>query len=282
MAQNLRTVLLLGAMTGLIMGIGGYFGGNGGIVVAFIFAAMMNFGAYWFSDTIVMRIYRARPIEEAEAPRLFSLVGRLSQQAGLPMPKIFVIPSEAPNAFATGRNPSNASVAVTQGLLRQMTEEELEGVLAHELAHVKNRDILISSIAATLAGVVMMLAHMLRWAALFGGVGRSDDDDGGIFGLLAMTILAPIAAMIIQMAVSRSREYQADATAARIVGHPFGLARALEKLGLASKRIAIQANPATAHLFIVNPLSGKTLLSLFSTHPPLEKRIERLSAMKIE
>jgi heat shock protein HtpX len=204
------------------------------------------------------------------------MVERLAQKAGIPTPKVFVIPSESPNAFATGRNPEHAVVAVTQGILQLMNDQELEGVLAHELGHVKNRDILISSIAATLAGAIMMLASMARWAAIFGGFSRDDDDGGGVFGLLFMAILAPIAAMMIQMAISRTREYKADATAAEVTGTPYGLASALEKLGKATQRIPMEANPSTAHMFIVNPLSGRALMHLFSTHPPLEDRISRL------
>jgi heat shock protein HtpX len=276
MGNTLKTTLLLGLLTGLIISIGGYFGGQGGMVIAFLFAVIMNFGAYWFSDKIVLRMYRAREVDPTQAPDLYRMVERLAQKAGIPTPKVFVIPSESPNAFATGRNPEHAVVAVTQGILRLMNDEELEGVLAHELGHVKNRDILISSIAATLAGAIMMLASMARWAAIFGGFGRDDDDGGGIFGLLFMAILAPLAAVMIQMAISRTREYKADATAAEVTGTPYGLAHALEKLGKASQRIPMEANPSTAHMFIVNPLSGRPMMKLFSTHPPLEDRIRRL------
>jgi heat shock protein HtpX len=276
MGNTLKTTLLLGLLTGLIVWIGGYFGGQGGMVIAFLFAVIMNFGAYWFSDKIVLRMYRAREVDPTQAPDLYRMVERLAQKAGLPTPKVFVIPNESPNAFATGRNPEHAVVAVTQGILRLMNDEELEGVLAHELGHVKNRDILISSIAATLAGAIMMLASMARWAAIFGGFSRDDDDGGGIFGLLFMAILAPLAAVMIQMAISRTREYKADATAAEVTGTPYGLAHALEKLGKASQRIPMEANPSTAHMFIVNPLSGRSMMKLFSTHPPLEDRIRRL------
>lgn len=275
--NTLKTTLLLGLLTGLILWFGGYVGGQSGMVIAFLFALIMNFGAYWFSDKIVLAMYRAREVDPAQAPGLYRMVERLAQRAGLPMPRVFVIPSDSPNAFATGRNPKHAVVAVTQGILKLMRDEELEGVLAHELAHVKNRDILISSIAATLAGAVMMLANMARWAAIFGGVGGRDDEDrGGVFGLIFMAVLAPLAAMLIQFAISRTREFEADATGAQIAGNPLGLASALEKLGLATRRIPLQANPATSHMFIVNPLSGKSLLTLFSTHPPLEERILRL------
>jgi heat shock protein HtpX len=276
MGNTLKTTLLLGLLTGLIIWIGGYFGGQGGIVIAFLFAVIMNFGAYWFSDKIVLSMYRAREVDPTQAPDLYRMVERLAQKAGIPTPKVFVIPGESPNAFATGRNPEHAVVAVTQGILRLMNDEELEGVIAHELGHVKNRDILISSIAATLAGAIMVLASMARWAAIFGGFSRDDDDGGGIFGLLFMAILAPLAAMLIQMAISRTREYKADATAAEITGTPYGLAHALEKLGKATQRIPMEANPSTAHMFIVNPLSGRSMMKLFSTHPPLEDRIRRL------
>jgi heat shock protein HtpX len=278
MANTLKTTLLLGLLTGLILWFGGYVGGQSGMMIAFLFALLMNFGAYWFSDKIVLAMYRAREVDPQQAPGLYRMVERLAQRGGLPTPRVFVIPSDSPNAFATGRNPQHAVVAVTQGILKTLRDEELEGVLAHELAHVKNRDILISSIAATLAGAVMMLASMARWAAIFGGVGggRDDDNRGGVFGLIFMAVLAPIAAMMIQFAISRTREFEADATGAQIAGNPLGLANALEKLGLATQRIPLQANPATSHLFIVNPLSGKSILKLLSTHPPLEERIRRL------
>ncbi len=276
MQNTLKTTLLLASLTALIVLIGGYFGGQSGMIIAFMFAVIMNFGAYWFSDKIVLRMYRARQVDPSQAPGLYQLVERLAQKAGLPTPRVYVIPQDSPNAFATGRNPDHAVVAVTQGLLRLMNDEELEGVLAHELGHVKNRDILISSIAATLAGAIMMLASMARWAAIFGGVGRDDDEGGGVFGLLFMMFLAPLAAVLIQMAISRTREYLADATAAQMTGSPYGLAHALEKLGKATQRIPMKANPSTAHMFIVNPLSGRSMMKLFSTHPPLEERIRRL------
>jgi heat shock protein HtpX len=278
MGNTMKTTLLLGLLTGLILWIGGALGGQNGIVIALIFAAVMNMGAYWFSDKVVLSMYRAKEVDPAQAPGLYRLVERLAQKAGIPTPRVFIIPSESPNAFATGRNPEHAVVAVTHGILRLMNDEELEGVLAHELGHVKNRDILISSVAATLAGAVMMLASMARFAALFGGFGGRDDEDrgGGLLGFLFMALFAPLAALLIQMAISRTREFKADATGAAIAGNPAGLARALEKLGVATKRIPLQANPATSHLFIVNPLSGQGLLGLFSTHPPLEERIRRL------
>jgi len=277
----LRTTLLLGALTGIIMAIGHLLGGTQGLTIAFIFAAIMNFGSYWFSDKIVLAMYSARQVGEAEAPMLYRIVHNLTLQAGMPMPKLYIISTDAANAFATGRNPEQAAVAVTEGILRLMSERELTGVLSHELSHVKNRDILISSIAATLAGVIMMIANMARWAAIFGGFGRNDEREGGggIIGLIAMSILAPIAAMIIQMAISRTREYAADASGARMSGDPLALASALRKLGLASERIPLDASPQTSHLFIVNPFSGRSLMQLFSTHPPLEDRIARLEAM---
>lgn len=276
----LRTTFLLGALTGLILLFGQYMGGQGGLVIAFIFAVIMNFGSYWFSDKIVLRMYGAQQVNEAQAPQLHRIVHNLTVRAGLPMPKLYVIPSDGANAFATGRDPSHAAVAVTQGILRLMDERELTGVLAHELAHVKNRDILISSVAATLAGVIMMLANMAQWAAIF-GMGRSDDDEdgGGMIGMLVMAFLAPLAATIIQMAISRTREFAADRTGAAMSGDPLGLASALSKLGLASERIPMDASPQTAHFFIVNPLSGQSFARFFSTHPPLEERIARLQAM---
>ena len=280
MGNQIRTTVLLAAMTALIVLAGNLLGGQQGMIIAFIIAAGMNFFSYWFSDKIVLKMYRAQEVTDQQAPEVYDMVRELARRAQLPMPKVYVIPQEAPNAFATGRNPQHAVVAVTQGLLQLMSREEVMGVLAHELAHIKNRDILIGSIAATMAGAIMILASMARWFAFFGG-GRGDDDDGGgIIGLIVMAILAPIAAMIIQMAISRSREYLADTTGAGFAGHPEGLARALEKLGQYSKRLPMRAGDsatsATAHMFIVNPFSGRSLRSLFSTHPPLEERIARL------
>ncbi len=276
MSNQIKTTVLLAALTAFIIWIGQVLGGRQGMVIALVLAAGMNFFSYWYSDKLVLKMYRAREATRQQAPEVFDIVGRLTQQAGLPMPKIFVIPSEAPNAFATGRNPENAVVAVTDGLLRLMNRQEIEGVLAHELAHVKNRDILIGSIAATLAGAIMLLANMARWSMIFGG-GRDDENGGsGVVGLLFMSILAPIAAMIIQMAISRSREYQADASGAAISGNPEALASALEKLGTYSGRLPLNASPSTAHMLIVNPLSGRNLTNLFSTHPPLQDRIARL------
>lgn len=278
--NHIKTVLLLGLLTGLIVVCGGAMGGRGGMVLALGFAAVMNLGAYWFSDRIVLAMHRAQPVSAAEEPRLHGIVDRLVARAGLPKPKLYVLPQEAPNAFATGRNPRHAAVAVTAGLLRMMDDEELEGVVAHELGHVRNRDILIASIAATIAGAITMLASMARFAAIFGGAGGRDDREGGAggaLGLLAMAILAPIAALVIQMAVSRSREYAADSTGARFAGNPYGLARALDKLGAAAQRLPLVTSPSTSHLFIVKPFSGRAFSNLFSSHPPIEERIRRLT-----
>jgi heat shock protein HtpX len=278
MGNQIRTTILLAVMTALILWIGQLFGGRQGMIIALLLAAGMNFFSYWYSDKIVLKMYRAQEASPQQAPELFEILRTLSRNAGLPMPKVFIIPQEAPNAFATGRNPEHAVVAVTRGLLNIMDRDEVTGVLAHEMAHVKNRDILIGSIAATMAGAIMVLATMARWTAIFGGGGGSSDDEGGggAIGLIAMSLLAPFAAMIIQMAISRSREYLADSTGAGFAGTPEGLARALDKLGRYSKRLPMHANPSTAHMFIVNPLSGRSLMSLFSTHPPLEDRIARL------
>jgi heat shock protein HtpX len=283
MSNVFKTGLLLAVLTAMLVLIGGAIGGQQGMVIAFVIALAMNFFSYWFSDKIVLAAYGAKPIDEAEAPRLYAIVHRLATRAGIPMPRVYMVPSETPNAFATGRNPQHAVVAVTEGIMRILDEEELEGVLAHELSHVKNRDILISTIAATLAGAITYLAHMAQWAAMFGGRSR-DDEEGGSnpIAMILLAILAPIAAMLVQMAVSRSREFQADATGARVAGKPWGLAKALEKLQMANEAVPMaDATPATAHLFIVNPLSGQTLMRLFSTHPPLEERIARLRAMRI-
>jgi heat shock protein HtpX len=282
MSSRIRTTVLLALLTVLIMWIGGHFGGRNGMIIAFGFAVVMNFGSYWFSDKIVLAMYRAQPLDETQAPGLYRIVRELAAEAQIPVPRVYMIPEETPNAFATGRNPQHAALAVTEGLWRLLSPEEIRGVLAHEMAHVKNRDILVSSIAATLAGVVMMLADMARWGAIFGGFGGRDDEEGGggVLSLLFMSILAPIAAMLIQFAISRSREYLADETGARLSHRPEYLARALEKLAMASHRIPMEnAQPATAHMFIVNPLSGRSLTNLFSTHPPIEERIRRLRAM---
>jgi heat shock protein HtpX len=283
MGNALKTTLLLAVLTVFLVLIGQYFGGQNGMVLALALAGVMNFVSYFFSDKIALAMYRAQPATREQLPRVYGVVERMTQRIGLPMPKIFVIPSDSPNAFATGRNPKHASVAVTQGILDLLTDEELEGVLAHELGHVRNRDILISSIAATLAGAVTMLARMGYWASLFGGMGGRDDDRrGGGLGGLFMIILAPVAAMLIQLAVSRSREYQADATGAQFTGNPYALASALRKLDEYSRRRPLMATPSTAHLFIVQPLLGMDFASLFSTHPPIAKRIERLTGRPAE
>lgn len=281
MGNSVKTALLLGALTGLLMLVGGLIGGKGGVYIAFIFAVILNFGSYWFSDKIVLKMYKAQEVSESSAPDLYNIVRNLALIASLPMPRVFIIPEETPNAFATGRNEKHAVVAVTEGIMKILKKEELEGVIAHELSHIKNKDILISSIAATIAGAISMLATMAQWAAIFGG-GRSGDEDngGGIIGLIAMAIFAPLAAAVIQMAISRSREYLADAGGARITKNPYGLASALEKLTKASQVIPMDVKPSTAHLFIVNPLSGKAFMKLFSTHPPLSERIARLRSMR--
>ena len=277
MGNWMKTTLLLGLMTALIVFIGGLFGGKQGMILAFVLAMGMNFFSYWYSDKIVLRMYRATEVNPQDFPTLFHAVSRLAQNAGLPMPRVYIIPDDSPNAFATGRDPEHAVIAVTEGLLRTMNNEEATGVLAHEMSHIKNRDILIGSIAATMAGAIMIIASMARWSAFFGGGNRDEEGGGmGMIGLIAMSILAPIAAMLIQMAISRSREYLADATGAQLAGNPEGLANALGKLGAYSRQIPMKAQPATAHMFIVNPLSGRKMANLFSTHPPLEDRIARL------
>ena len=280
MGNTVKTALLLGALTGLLMLIGGLIGGKGGVYIAFIFAVILNFGSYWFSDKIVLKMYRAQEVSESSAPDIYNIVRNLAMRASLPMPRVFIIPEQTPNAFATGRNEKHAVVAVTEGIMRILNKEELEGVIAHELSHIKNKDILISSIAATIAGAISMLATMAQWAAIFGGGSSDEDSGGGIIGLIAMAIFAPLAAAVIQMAISRSREYLADARGASITKNPYGLASALEKLTNASQIIPMNAKPSTAHLFIVNPLSGKAFMNLFSTHPPLAERIARLRSMK--
>jgi heat shock protein HtpX len=274
MANGLKTALLLGLMSGLLLMIGELAGGANGLMIAFVFAVVMNFGSYWFSDKLVLRMYRAQPVDASHP--LYRMTERLSRQAGLPMPKVYVIPDPSPNAFATGRNPEHAAVAATEGIMHVLSEHELEGVIAHELAHVKHRDILISSVAATLAAVIMMAARMAAYAGMFAG-GRDDrDGNSNPIALLGMMILAPIAAMLIQAAISRSREFAADAGGAQIAGSPYGLADALRKIDAASRRVPMDANPATAHMFIVKPFAGAGLLSLFSTHPPTESRIQAL------
>jgi len=283
MGNTFKTAFLLTLMTLLLMFIGRAFGGQNGMILALVFAAVMNFVSYFYSDRIALAVYRAQPVTREELPRAYAAVERLTGKIGIPMPKMYVIPTESPNAFATGRNPSHASVAVTHGILELLTDEELEGVLAHELGHVNNRDILISSVAATLAGAVTMLANMGKWAMIFGGYGgRNRDDRGGGLAALCMLLVAPIAATLIQLAVSRSREYQADATGAHYTGNPYALASALQKLDTYSRRLPMQATPSTAHLFIIQPLLGMNFGSLFSTHPPVAKRIERLTGRPAE
>ena len=270
MPNGLKTALLLGALSGLLLLIGDYLGGQQGLVMAFLFAAVLNFGSYWFSDKIVLRMYHAQEVGPTHP--LYQTTERLARQAGLPMPKVYIIPDQSPNAFATGRNPQHAAVAATEGILKVLTQPELEGVIAHELAHVQHRDILISSVAATVAAAIMMVSRIAMFA------GGRDDRDGpsNPIALIAMMILAPFAAMLIQAAISRSREFAADAGAARITGNPYSLADALKKIDAIAKRVPLDANPATAHMFIVKPFSGRGLMSLFSTHPPTEARVQAL------
>jgi heat shock protein HtpX len=272
----LKTTFLMALLTVLLMLIGGVIGGRGGMTTAFLLAGGLNFFSYWFSDKIVLRMYGAQPLDERDNPRFYGIVRRLSERAGLPMPKVYIIQDDSPNAFATGRNPDHASVAATTGIMRLLTDDELAGVMAHELGHVKNRDILISTMAATFAGAITYLAHMAQWGAMFGGGNSDDDEGGGMFGMLLMAILAPIAAMLVQMAISRAREFGADAAGAHICGNPLSLARALQKLELGNQQMPMNANAATAHMFIVNPLTGGGLMSLFSTHPPIPERVHRL------
>ncbi|MCA9743674.1 MAG: zinc metalloprotease HtpX [Deferribacteres bacterium] len=280
--NTLKTTILMAGLTALFLVIGNAIGGQGGMMIAFVFAIGMNVFSYWFSDRIVLRMYKAQEVGPSDGTGLYSLVNELSVRAGLPMPKVYVIPGDQPNAFATGRNPQNSAVAFTEGIMHMMDREELSGVIAHELAHIKNRDILISTIAATFAGAITMLANMAQWAMIFGGMqGDDEDEGGGLIGTLLMAILAPIAAMLIQMAISRSREYLADAEGARISGNPSYLARALRKLQYGTERIPMHASPATSHLFIANPLRGGGFVNLFSTHPPMDERIERLEKMAL-
>jgi heat shock protein HtpX len=283
--NTLKTAFLLTVLTLFLVLIGEYLGGVNGMIVAFAIAVVMNFVSYFYSDKIALAAYRAQPVTREQAPRIYGIVERLTQKTGLPMPKIYVIPTESPNAFATGRNPNHASVAVTEGILGLLNDDEMEGVLAHELGHVRNRDILISSVAATIAGAITIAARMFGWAAMFGGYGGRDDrnGNGGALGAIFMMILAPIAAFLIQMAISRQREYQADETGAHITGNPYALASALQKLDSYSRRVPMRATPTTAHLFIIQPLLGKMdFASLFSTHPPTAKRIERLTGRSPE
>ena len=269
------------ALTILLVYAGGALGGQGGMMIAFVFTCLMNVGTYWFSDRIILRMYKAKEVNHAEAPELHSIVRELAQKAQMPMPRVYIIPGRTPNAFATGRNPRHAAVAATEGILQVLSREELVGVMAHELSHVKHRDILISTIAATMAGAISILANMAQWAMIF-GMGRGDDEDeggGGLLASIAMIILAPIAAMLIQMAISRSREYLADQGGARLSGNPLYLAKALKKLQRGVESVPMETNPSTAHMFIVNPLRGEGIVRLFSTHPPLEERVARLEDM---
>ena len=279
MENRIKTVLLLAGLTVFLIFMGKILGGRQGMYIAFILAVGMNFFSYWFSDKIVLSMYRAQEVSPAEAPQMHQIVEELAREAGIPKPRLYIIPDESPNAFATGRNPQHAAVAATEGILRLLTPAELKGVLAHELGHVLNRDILISTIAATLAGAIMILASMAKWGAIL-GFGRDDDEGPGFLGIIIISIIAPIAAMLIQMAISRSREYLADETGAHLAHNPESLARALEKLTMGAQRVPMDASPATAHMFIVNPLTGSSLMNLFSTHPPLEERIARLRAMR--
>lgn len=284
--NNLKVFLLLGCLSGMFVVIGRHFGGSGGAIMALGFAAVMNLGAYFLSDRIVLAMYKAKEVSGDDEPRLYSTVRNLAQQAGMPMPKVYIIEQDAPNAFATGRNPKHAAVAATTGLMRLVSEEELKGVMAHELAHVGNRDILIGTIAATAAGAITMIADMIRWGAMFGGFGGSRDEEdeggsGGLVGAIAVSIIAPLAAMLIQMAISRSREYLADERGAKLAGNPLGLANALRKLEASAGHHETVASPATAHMFIVNPLSAQGVTKLFSTHPPTAERIARLERLAV-
>jgi heat shock protein HtpX len=280
--NQLKTAVLLAAMTALIIAIGRVLGGYNGMIIAFLFAIVMNAGSYWFSDRIVLSMYHAQELSPQDAPQLYSIIQRLTTNAGLPMPRLYVVPEETPNAFATGRDPNHAAVAVTQGLMRVLDQGEVEGVIAHELAHVKNRDTLISTIAATLAGAITGIAQLLQFQMFFGGYGRDDENRGNPLAMIAVVLLAPIAAALIQFAISRSREYQADATGARISGRPLDLANALLKLERAAHEVPMRVNPATSHMFIVNPLSGQSLQTLFSTHPSTADRVARLEAIARE
>ena len=284
MINNFKTTLLLALLTVLLVLMGSAIGGQSGMVIAFFIALAMNFASYWYSDKIVLKMYRAKEITEHDDPAFYHMVKRLSLRAGLPMPKVYRIPSQSPNAFATGRNPEHAAVAATDGILQILSPDELEGVMAHELAHVRNRDILVGTVAATLAGAIAMLGNMLQWAAIFGGGQDQDGEEGGgMAGALVMAFVAPLCAVLIQMGVSRSREYLADETGALISGRPLALASALRKLHQASKSLPMhEARPATAHMFIVNPLAGKALVKWFSTHPPMEERIARLELLAHE
>lgn len=279
--NTFKVFFLMGLLSVILVMIGGAVGGSNGATLFFLISLGMNFFSYYFSDKIAIKMTGSQPVSKEEAPELYSIVGRLTERAGLPMPRLYITPSTQPNAFATGRNPEHAAVAVTKGILQILNRSELEGVLSHELAHIKNRDVLLGTIAAAFAGAIAMIANIIKWGAIF-GMGRDDNEGGGNFlGAIALAIIAPIAAMIIQMSISRSREYLADDTGARIAGNSGGLANALLKLESAARRIPMQVNPAASHLFIVNPLSGASVARLFSTHPPIDERVKRLSSMKI-
>jgi heat shock protein HtpX len=279
--NQLKTVVMLAALTGLLLAIGNLFGGQTGMILMFIVSVAMNFGSYWFSDKIVLKMYGAREVTAQEAPEFYRIVVNLAKKANMPMPKVYIMDTDVPNAFATGRDPEHAAVAATTGIMQTLTSEELEGVMAHELAHVKNRDTLISTIVATIAGIITMIAHMAQWAAIFGGLGRSDDDEGGIPAILEfvlLVIVAPLAATLIQLSISRAREFMADESGGRLTGNPMALARALEKIEYyAQHRVIPAATPSTSHMFIVNPLKGGDwLISLFSTHPTTSQRVAKL------
>ncbi|MGE4274138.1 MAG: zinc metalloprotease HtpX [Desulfitobacterium sp.] len=278
--NQLKTVLLMSLLTVLVILAGGAIGGRGGMQMAFLFAMVMNFGSYWFSDKMALAMTKAVPLSREQSPELYDMVENLADNAGLPMPRLYMTPSPQPNAFATGRNPNHAAIAVTQGLMQILNREELEGVLAHEMAHIKNRDILISTLAAVLAGVLTMLANWAQWALMFGGLGGDDDEGGSSLAALPMIILGPIAAMLVQMGISRSREYLADSTGSEIAGNSYGLANALQKLERSAQVIPMNVNPSASHMFIVNPLKAKRVANLFSTHPPIEERVKRLYDME--
>ncbi len=280
MSSMIKTTLLLSSLAVFFIVAGRILGGGTGMIIALGLSLLMIWGSYWHSDKLVLRMYHAREVTSAQAPEICSIVRGLADRANLPMPKVYIVDTSMPNAFATGRNPSHAAVAVTTGIMRTLDRNELEGVLAHEMAHVKNRDTLISSVAATIAGAVTTLASFAQWSLIFGGFGGNDDEGGNIVGILLMAVLAPIAATVIQLAISRTREFEADAKGAKICGNPMALASALSKLERAANATRADVNPSTAHMFIVNPLRGKAMASLFSTHPPTEERIKRLSAMR--
>lgn len=279
--NNLKALALMGGLSVLLVLLGSALAGQSGAIIFFIISLGMNLFSYYYSDKLVIKMTGAQEISESQAPQVYAIIRKLTGNAGIPMPKVYVTPSQQPNAFATGRNPQNSAIAVTQGLMQILNQDEVEGVIAHEIAHIKNRDILIGTIAASMAGAISMIANVAQWGLMFGGLGGSDDDEsGGILGTLAMVILAPLAAIVIQMAISRSREYLADDTGARLAGKPDGLSNALLKLEAASQRVPMQVSPAAAHMFIVNPLAGVSLASLFSTHPPIAQRVARLNNMR--